>query len=291
MPLKRISQLIFVLILLLCAYVLAQLSWQVIALFYPNTTQTFNTISSPKISQTIPSQQDYLQRIRAANLFGTPVDNIKDSPPKAIVKTDNIRETRLNITLLGLIKGDNSVAVVNYQGKQGAYKENEWIADQGRTKVRLISIETDHIIIENNSVPEKLLLPDAKRPQSFSTSSSARSGSASQSIDFGSDNIQNLIGGNIREVMSSDPLSLMKYMSLVPEKSGNAMTGYRINAGQDKRLLQATGIKPGDIITHLDGVPVNTIDISKFYQLLQTANHVALTLRRNGKPVTMDIRL
>lgn len=295
MSLKRISLLLFLLIACACAIALSQLTWKIISLSLPSSPPSISSsASAPTASNTANNALNTaIKAIREQSLFGQAI--AAQSPYQALPDQEDIKQTRLNIQLLGLVHGTNSVAVVNYEGKQGAYLVGEVIGKKGGREVSLATIEADHVIIYNNGEPEKLLLPKDKAAprgaESKAASRSSHSASLDKTIDLTSTQYRRLVGNDPKMTLMTNPLSLSKFMMLSPVNANGALKGYRITAGPDKRLLATSGINTGDIVTHIDNTPVSSLDITALYQLLQSANSVSLTLDRDGQPLNMDIKL
>ena len=294
MSLKRISLLLFLLIACACAIALSQLTWKIIGLSLPNSVSSTLSVNRTTSDTTSTHQilNEAINSIRQQHLFGQAI--AAQIAPQALPPQDDIKQTRLNIQLLGLVHGTNSVAVINYEGKQGAYLVDEIIGKKGGREVSLAAIDTDHVIIYNNGEPEKLLLPKEKAVSqgvASRTSSVASDNTLDKTIDLTSTRFRRLVGNDPKTTLMTNPLSLSKFMMLSPVNAGGSLKGYRISAGPDKRLLATSGINAGDIVTHIDNTPVSSLDITSLYQLLQSASSVSLTLDRDGQAINMDIKL
>lgn len=286
---KRMSWLIFLLVSITCAYLLAKLTWQAVSfLVIKPDDNLFQSAPTQSTELNKPQTNALFSTIKQYNLFGAAFVKTTRTPLTTTTLNKPIQQTRLNIQLLGLIKGINSVAVINFEGDQSAYRESDIISNKGNHRVILLEIRTDHIVIENNGVPEKLLLPGKKKSN---TGIATKRQSSPPSVNLNSKEVQKLIGGDARQVLSNNPLSLAKFLTLSPTNNNGTLQGYRINAGQDQRLLQATGLSPGDLVTQINNVPAADLEISQLFRLLQTTQTMTVTLERNGQPLTMDIKL
>lgn len=295
MLIKRISLAVFFILALLAAYLLAGLTWQIYDLVSGTNTPQLPKVEVQQAPQTPTNTRNLLRTIQQANLFG--VEPKKSAPkpaPKVVQKTDtsNIKETRLNIQLQGLVHGEKGVAVITYSGKQGAFSVGERI-DRGQSrKVELKEIAATYVIISNNGVAEKLTLPEEKRKKTSSSSiSKAVPDKSALSLDLNTEQFHEILGGKPSVQIASNPLALSRFMILKPQRRGTTLHGYQIQPGRDKRLMQAAGIKARDIITHINRTPAAQLNISELYQLLQNGQSISLTLERDGQPLNMDIRL
>lgn len=286
----QLSKLVTGVLVVLTAWLLAPLIWQIAALFKDVPTPQFSpasVTSSAAISAPNTDTASLVAEIQAHHLFGQAARPAQDKPAAVITATQEVKQTRLNIKLLGLVSGQNGVAVINFEGKQGAYRIDEVISDKRSRRVTLAAIAQDHVIIYNNDVAEKLLLPKkAARSAAIASASSTP-----REVSLSDPAFTELLGQNPKRTLTSNPLALTRFMSLAPQRNGNRLAGYRIQAGRDTRLLERAGLNSGDLITHINNIPATNLDIPQLYQIISNTAAVSLTLQRNGKPVTMDIRL
>ncbi len=289
--LQTIAQSLFYLSLVLLAVVLGKLAWKIIA---PPSSAAFSSSASDITVNTSASPTINLSTIIASNLFGT------SEPTKAVTKTvvkpaKEIKQTKLNLQLVGLIKGLNSVAVIIYNARQGAYAPGDYIVNKSNLKVKLISVMNDYVVISNNAVQERLTLPKkaikAASQVGISQNTSTPTQQESIELDLNSQQMKSLLGDNPKRVITTNPLSLSKYMQISPKLVNGQLTGYQIASGPDKRLLSAAGIEAGDIITHVEGRPAAQLTIANMYKNLQLKSSINVTVERNGSVMTMDIKL
>lgn len=88
-----------------------------------------------------------------------------------------------------------------------------------------------------------------------------------------------------------DPQALMAEASLRPRMRGLAVTGFTVNASGQTPALAAAGLQPGDVITAIDGVPLDGLGrINELRTRLQRAPQAEIRFERNGQPRTTTIR-
>ena len=296
MPGTRISSALLYLLLLALGIIAAQLTWKLVALDSAYAPQP----SVSKVSgNTQNSARDSLSAIKiisAEHLFGQPVK----AQARAVNKTPSpktLQKTKLNIRLTGLLIGDTSVAVIVYKGQQGAYLVDEYIVRSNHLKVQLDSIQRNYVIISNNGIQERLSLPKSNTRTLAKTGIIAKPAAAgatpksSISLDLSSPKIQAILGIAAKKIISSNPLTLSKFLRISPSIQQGKLQGYIIAAGPDERLLQAAHIHAGDIITHVDGKAVAGLTLPGLYQSIKSSNSVIVTVDRNGAIITMDIKL
>ncbi|HEY1224662.1 MAG TPA: type II secretion system protein N [Brevundimonas sp.] len=88
-----------------------------------------------------------------------------------------------------------------------------------------------------------------------------------------------------------DPQALMVEASLRPRMRGLAVTGFTVNAAGQTPALTAAGLQPGDVITAIDGVPLDGLGrINELRTRLQRAPQAEIRFERNGQTRTTTIR-
>ncbi len=97
---------------------------------------------------------------------------------------------------------------------------------------------------------------------------------------------------NIREELLNDPTKASRYMRMQPARRDGSLVGYRIYPGRDRQLFREIGLRPGDILTRVNGVDLN--DPSRSLQLLgelSQASNVDITIERAGNQQSFSVSL
>lgn len=217
------------------------------------------TSSSPKVN--------YTSVIARKQLFGT------SAPDKTTVV--DAPTTKLNLKLRGVYAtGDETGAVIiaDGAGKEDVYQ----VEDKLPGGAKLVSIHTDHVIIERNLQLEKLVLP--KGPSAFSLEEKPRASS----------NISGQKGAELRELrqeLIKNPTSIGKLVSLSPSiDSSGQLQGYKIYPRGKQPLFDELGFKAGDLVTEINGTPLNDSRKSlTAIQQLMKAKELNITVQRNGQ--------
>jgi general secretion pathway protein C len=274
------------------AIVCAALTWGVFNIL-SNTSVTPNSNTSLQLPQDMKNQtsltiKTIVNQIISQNLFG------KTEQPKAalltpIVPVKSVKRTALNLKLTGLIKGVNSVAVIVYKGKQNAYAEGDYIVKSSHLTVRLNNVMHTHVTIINNGNQERLDLPKINSKSAIQLGITTNN--KILSVDLNTAAIKALIGADLKKTITTNPLSLSKFMQLSPSIENGNLKGYKVSAGTDKRLLETIGVLSGDVITLVNNKPAGSLTTSSLYQLLQVKDTLRVTIDRNGSLITMDIKL
>ncbi len=196
----------------------------------------------------------------------------------------------------------SGIAVIG-DGGQGerAFRAGENVA----AGVKLARVYPDHVILVHEGVEETLKLvrdqnlapADIVRPRAQGNSAAARSNAATSSSS-------SAVAGSAQttrvpadvqqtiERMRQNPEELAKRVQIVPVVDGGHMTGVRVSAGADMALMTRLGLRPGDVVTAVNGAPVDSLARGQqIVESLRTASSARVTVLRDGVPTDITISL
>lgn len=265
---------------LLLGRVLADLAWSLMPV--PESARWQAPPAAPSAARN-PAAVD-MNAIVNAQLFGryetaAPAETALLSAP----------ETPLNLTLVGLLADDRenySRALIAVQdGEEKGYA----IGDDVTRGVTLQAIFPDRVILSRNGRLETLSLEKGK-PGGGAASytpplpqTGAESGvepSAAQQL------------ARIREEIVQDPAKASEYVRVQPANVGGQLKGYRVYPGRDRGIFTNAGLRPGDLVTSVNGVQLD--DPAKALQLLgdlSQAGQLNLVIERGGQAQNISINL
>jgi general secretion pathway protein C len=175
--------------------------------------------------------------------------------------------------------------------------------------VRLGEVYADRVLLLRGGAQETLKLPrdsnlmpaDVVRATPATTSSrgganvradSVRQGGApapastSQTIKAPTDWQQTV------DRLRQNPEELMKRVQIVPVLDGGKLTGVRLSAGADAALINQIGLRPGDIVTSVNGMAVDSLSRGQdIMSSLKNSSSVRVTVLRDGKPTDVTVGL
>lgn len=213
-----------------------------------------------------------LSLIVGAHLFG------RYEVPKTEAAIAEAPDTRLNLKLLGILadtEAEGSRALIEGSGVE---EKPYAIGDDLTRGVTLQAIFPDRVILSRAGQLETLRL-EKDRP---STAADGRYLEASTADDNSAVDSAQL--SRIRETLLADPSRAQQFIRVVPANVGGNQRGYRIYPGRDRSLFSAAGLRPGDLVTAVNGVELN--DPARALQLLgelSQATTVNLTVERGGQ--------
>ena len=267
----------FVLVII-CAYTLAKLSWMLL----PEDDAL--TAPPPVLSEAAqPTQQNprnMTAQLASAHLFGHAEKNIVSTRQVAT-------ETRLNLVLRGVLAAESpqyAVAIIS-SGKNGK-EEIYGIDDTLPGNARLREVHAEHVLLERSGQLEILKLAkdaglDLIDNRTAADNSIASARSPGEAL------------GMIRKTIMRNPTSFGDFAVPVVVKENGKQIGYRLQPqAKGRELFGQIGLEPSDIITSINGVkldnPQNGIGALRKLSIAQNIN---ITVKRNGNEVPLNIQL
>lgn len=90
----------------------------------------------------------------------------------------------------------------------------------------------------------------------------------------------------------TNPEEIAKRLQIVPVLDGGRVTGIRLSAGADSSLMNQIGLRPGDVVTAVNGAPVDSIARGQqIIEGLRNASSARVTVLRDGRPADITISL
>ncbi len=285
----RLASLFFACLLGLSA---AELTWLLVPV------EPLVTTPRPPASVTAGRQQASttpavsLSSLQAARLFGEFLQEAEPAPQ--LMANLDAPETSLRLKLRGIVAMEDSARsralIEASNGELNPYAVGATIS----AGTKLHSIYPDRVLLERGKRLETLRLEKDEPSQTqFSYQSNQRrssddDGSAARILD--SSTAAKL--SNIREELLNDPTKASQYLRVQPARVNGAMRGYRIYPGRNRELFTEAGLRPGDIVTAINGVSLD--DPSRSLQLLgdlSSAQQINLQIERGGQSQAVSVSL
>ncbi|MGH8162622.1 MAG: type II secretion system protein GspC [Gammaproteobacteria bacterium] len=262
-------------LLVLCGYLAARLSWQFAA---PAPAST--TVSAGGSTQAAhgAAAQTPADKIVAAHLFGTA------NAPAASVAARNAPETSLDLSLAGVAAANastRSYAIITTNGNtENTYGVGAKLPDGALIR----NILPDRIVLAHDGRLETLRLPVSGTALLAATANDSAQGPNARKRPP-------LVSQGFREQVESHPRSLSQYMRLRPYEKGGHIAGYRVYPGKQPELFKKAGLQPGDIVTSVNGIELNSpaSSLKAIQQLRKAQGPVRLAILRKGHRLTVTI--
>ena len=92
--------------------------------------------------------------------------------------------------------------------------------------------------------------------------------------------------------LRDNPDELAKRVQIVPVLDGGKLTGVRLSAGSDAALMAQLGLHPGDIVTRVNGLPIDSFERGQeILSNLKNSSSVRVTVLRNGQSTDLNVGL
>lgn len=219
--------------------------------------------------------------------------------------------TALQLTLRGTLNEnapEGGVAIIaDASGNDRAYRVGDLLPGDAR----LEGIYAGRVLLSRAGVNESLSLPTAQAPAAPRTGTP---GGAAAPMDpalaaaIGQGNLPGsqapapfvapviAPGGpnldSFRNNLGIDPAQLAKDVQILPVIENGRMAGVRLSVGRDSDLLARAGLRPSDIVTAVNGIPLDGPQRSaELMATLKDARRVQVTVRRDGQDVQLAIGL
>lgn len=247
----------------------AKLTW----LFVTPASVTEAPMSPPQLP-TVNFTPIDPQQIANAYLFGNP----SATPSK--VDPNNLPISQLNLLLAGTMampEPDQGFAIVGENANNAKFYR---VGAPINGNVRLHSVYSDRIVIDNNGTLEAVKLPRGL-PTTLPPPSASSAGL----------NI-NTPGDTLRKMVNANPNVLGDLFRAQPVLVNSVQKGYRIYPGRDREQFTRLGLQSGDLVTSVNGSALD--DIRRGTDILNslTASTTAqVTIERNGvtQALTLDM--
>jgi general secretion pathway protein C len=215
------------------------------------------------------------QAVAAAHLFGVAVADPTTQDP------NNAPLSSANLVLAGTIATQDpkrGIAIITDGGPSKVYAVGENV-----NGASLYSVYLDRVILDRGGTLETLVLPRllAGGPRMPPRRAGVETRS-SEAVD------------NIRRLVQRDPGLLDQVMRTVPsyDNSAGKLRGFRAYPGRNRAIFNKLGLKPGDLVTAINGQPLDDPQHSQeVFNTIQSSNTVTVTVERGGQKqdITLNV--
>lgn len=273
----KLVVLVNLLILVMLARSLAGLTWRMVpappAAAVPAVATTASAKATP-VAFTTTAQQ-----IAGWHLFGdaTKAPQTDVPPPVAMP------ETKLNLSLRGVLAVDDPKTAQAIIGQPNGQEQSYGIGAALPGGAILKEIKPTSVVLLRNHQYETLSLPKLDDGVDLGAASPDNPAPPPSGMSL----------RQVRDTLLSNPQSLAGLIRTEPYRGPQGQVqGYRIQPGTDKGLFQRYGLQPGDIVTKVDGVPLdNASNAFRILRGLRSRNDVQVELVRNGSPQMLNLHI
>lgn len=216
-----------------------------------------------------------IDAILNAHLFGT-ADATAPAPDEEL---EVVEDTRLNLELRGTISADEAGAARAIIAVENGGEKVYSIGDSVTGGATLHSVYTDRVLLRRAGQLEALRLPRADQ----STGGSARRTASARRTPTRAAN-------SILDVMTNSPVKLTDVIRPQPVFRDGKQQGYRVYPGRQRAQFAQLGLRPGDMITQINGMPLDDPARGmEIFRSLGDATQVSVTVERSGQPQVLTL--
>lgn len=265
-------------LLFMLSYTAAVTTWETVSLLRgPDDSVLISTITPQKASR-----QALRQPPAAGGLFGT-----AGSSPGG--ETTAAPDTSLNLSLTGVIAADDPTVALAFIRVAGGQEKSYSIDEQVAGGAVVKEIYPDRVILSRNGRFETL-----RMPQQFSGIVLDNDIHQKAAATDKSNTIKPMVTTEevqkYKQKLLSAPNELAGLVRQRPVRRNGKITGYRLFPGSDRELFKRLGLKPGDIITAVNDLPLtDPASAMALYGQLPSMSQLNIRLERGGQP--MDLTL
>jgi len=261
-------------LVILIAYYLARVVW----LFFPASDSVLwappQTMPAGERAASGASVENNYAAIVETHLFG---NASKDAAPiiEATDEGDDAPDTRLNLSLRATVSAsdtDFAHAII----ADGANNEKVYFTkDSVPGGATLHRVDVDRVILNRGGVLEALRLP---REFTGSPVSQRRNEAPRQTPE------------NIQKLISENASSFSEIIRPQPFMPNGELKGYRVFPGRNRQQFIALGLRPGDLVTEINGVTLSDpAQGMQMFSNLGSASQFSVTIERNGQPQVLNL--
>ena len=208
--------------------------------------------------------------ITNTHLFGT--------APVAAANGANAPQTSMPLVLTGVIAANDPRDGLAILGPSSAATKVYAVGDNIPGGARLHAVMSDHVLLERDGSLEALTLPHQLAGNAPPPTLSA---APTQPVM-----------DRMRELVSRDPGIIGDIMRPEPVFAGGKQQGFRIYPGRDRDAFMRLGLRPGDLVTAVNGTPLDDpAQAEQILNTLGTSSEAHITVLRNGQQqdLTLDL--
>jgi general secretion pathway protein C len=278
---RRIANIVTLLLLLMLAAVLAQLTWKLLPV-----DDGAVPVITPVQAHKAQAQRSW--EIARWHLFGISPDEGRD--PRVAV--ESLPETTLNLMLRGVVASRNEGESGAIIGAPNAIEIYYPVGAKLPGGAVLREIHADRVILERAGRFETLRLPKELLEDAATAASRERGSEQESAPAHDREAVPPRSLREYRDIALTDPQQLSDALAVTPRREDETVIGYEVRPGRDSALLDRLGLMSGDVVTSINGISLDTPE--RAFSVLRTlsgADQIRLDIQRDGVPQTLIVEI
>ena len=286
LPVSAVRKLLNLFLVLLLAWLLARLSWQLLPApeaAGPVLLQQTAPVSTGKAAAD-------LEQLLSYSLFG----KVTAEPQRAAPVVTEAPKTQLNVKLTGVVAQANpnsGSAIIESRGSEGTYAIDDTIEG---TNAVLKQVLIDRVLIQQAGRFETLMLDGIE----YTRMAQANAGLGREDNPEPSYENELVVSpqaaapalddsdlGISRDELLAEPMKFFDYIRVSPKHDNNGvLLGYRLMPGKDPALFNQLGLQQNDLAVEINGIPLNDMQQAmRVINELRDASEAAIKIERDGE--------
>lgn len=211
---------------------------------------------------------------------------------------DSLPQTSLRLSLRGVVVTNRAKQALAVIADESGNDDYYALGDILPGDATLVEIHADRVVLQRNGQYETLMMPpdeeitlqpfvppnqgDSDSGQDGHTESIPPPGGAVNSHQYDNAETRGLLK-QYQQSLSANPQSVLGLVRATPVNVGNELKGYRIRPGNDPEMFRKFGLRPGDVVTSINDVPLNNpIKLLDVLKNVTNAADLRLEVLRGG---------
>jgi general secretion pathway protein C len=233
---------------------------------------TGSTMAPPPPSQ---ARRVNVAAIANAHLFGSA--QVQPQSDAA-----NAPRTSIPLVLTGIIAADNPENGLAIIGENAASAKVFAVGDTIPGGVKLHQVLSDKVILDRNGQYESLMLPRQSGPPLGMAATPPPPMPTAE----------NPIVDRMRQLIANEPGAISDIMRPQPVFAQGKQRGYRIYPGRNRQAFIRLGLRPGDLVTAINGTPLDDPSRGQeIFNTLGTSSEAHVTVMRNGRQQDLTLQM
>jgi general secretion pathway protein C len=204
--------------------------------------------------------------ITAANLMGA-------APVQAQPDAANAPQTSMPLVLTGIIAAEDPSMGLAIIGQSPTSTKVYAVGDPVPGGAKLHSVHNDRVLLDRNGRVEALVLP-RQLSSNITAPPPVTSRLAPQAAAV----------ERVRQLVTEQPGMVADIMRPQPVFAQGRQRGFRVFPGRNRQAFVRLGLRPGDLVTAINGTPLDDPQRSaEIFQTLYASSEARITVMRNGR--------
>ncbi len=267
---ERLPFWISLLLVALLAWYLAKLAWAL----YPESTEVDwqPPAALPRQAAASATTRDYTD-LSAAQLFGQA--GAEPEPEPVAQDVLDAPDTRLNLSLRAAVASSDQRSAHAIIADGSGDEQTYFLRDSIPGGATLHQVHADRVILNRGGVLEALRLPREFAASNTVSRSRSRAPSARPTV---------------QQLVQDNAASFTDVVRPQPFMPNGQLRGYRVYPGRNRQQFAALGLRPGDLVTEINGMALNNpAEGMQIFRSLGDSTQVTVTVERNGQSQVMTL--